>query len=337
MYLFPFDKIKKNSKLIIYGGGKVGYDYISQLLEVSFCELVSVIDKQSKTCMANKLFRVSDIDELNTKEYDYLLIAAKEITLREEIKQICLDRGIDKKKIVSTSPPFILLKDSGYYISQNQWWGAISYSQHGDDMMVLNIFRLLKIARPSYLDIGAHHPFNISNTTLLYQRGCRGINVEANPNLIQSFYEERPEDINICIGIGCKIGELPFYMIDKSSGRNSFDKEAVDSFVKRYPDLRISEVMKVPVITLDKLIDTYANGEFPDYLTIDIEGLDYDVLDSYDLNINGPKVITVEVEFAGGDMKNSIKQLLEKKGYFVYCRTGANVIFVKSIYRNALY
>lgn len=51
------------------------------------------------------------------------------------------------------------------------------------------------IKKPSYIDIGAHHPYEISNTAIFYMNGCRGVNVEANPNLIDEFYKERPDDI----------------------------------------------------------------------------------------------------------------------------------------------
>lgn len=71
------------------------------------------------------------------------------------------------------------------------------------------------IKKPSYIDIGAHHPYEISNTAIFYMNGCRGVNVEANPNLIDEFYKERPDDINICCGVGNHPGKMPFYMIDE--------------------------------------------------------------------------------------------------------------------------
>jgi hypothetical protein len=63
---------------------------------------------------------------------------------------------------------------------RDQWFGGRTYAQHGDDLAVLNIFKRLGIERPSYLDVGAYHPFDLSNTALLYERGSRGINVEPN-------------------------------------------------------------------------------------------------------------------------------------------------------------
>jgi hypothetical protein len=77
---------------------------------------------------------------------------------------------------------------------RDQKWGPTSYAQHGDDFQILNLFNLLGIDRPTYIDLGAHHPETISNTKLLYDRGSRGINVEANPNLFKAFESQRLGD-----------------------------------------------------------------------------------------------------------------------------------------------
>src|SRR5437763_16778861 len=65
----------------------------------------------------------------------------------------------------------------------DQGFGGRTYAQFGEDLIFLNIFALLGINTPSYIDVGAHHPVNISNTALLYERGCRGIKIDANPDL----------------------------------------------------------------------------------------------------------------------------------------------------------
>ena len=76
-----------------------------------------------------------------------------------------------------------------------------SYSQCGEDLIIAFLFRSLGIERPGYIDIGAHHPTYLSNTRLLYARGSRGINIEANPALIRRFRTQRPGDVNLNIGI----------------------------------------------------------------------------------------------------------------------------------------
>ena len=179
----------------------------------------------------------------------------------------------------------------------DQWYGDKSYSQHGEDLAIVNIFRLLENYRPSYLDVGAHHPTRISNTALLYSRGSRGVNVEANPNLIQAFKTQRPGDINLNVGVSVTSGVLPFYMIDKTSGRNTFNKSEAEQFVKDYPQFKISEILNINTLTLPQIVGQCPNGVFPDFLSIDIEGQDYGLLQSVDFSVSSPKVICVEVQF----------------------------------------
>lgn len=213
----------------------------------------------------------------------------------------------------------------------DQHFGCVTYSQHADDLIVLSVFTSMGIQQPTYLDIGAHHPFNISNTALLHERGCRGINVEANPNLFEAFLAHRPQDINLNVGVSAQSGGEPldFYMIDKWSGRNSFSKQMVDDFVKAYPQFQVTEVIKIPTMTVDDIIQKHAGGVFPDFLSIDVEGLDEEILRSVDYSVTRPKVICVETVSATGERGDAgIKTFLEEMGYLSLIRCGGNSIFV---------
>lgn len=205
----------------------------------------------------------------------------------------------------------------------DQRYGHITYSHCGEDLMILNLFELMRIQKPSYLDIGSHHPFTISNTALLYQRGSRGINVEANPNLMEAFRDHRPEDININMGISTQPGIMKFYMWDKTSGRNTFSQE----WSKR---LEVhTETIELPVTTMSYVIDTYFNSEYPDLLTIDIEGLDYDVLDQADFSKSSPKIVCAET-YQQDSLK--FKQMMFNKGFMFYSRHTVDSIFVHKDY-----
>lgn len=207
----------------------------------------------------------------------------------------------------------------------DQRYGHITYSHCGEDLMVVNLFELMGIEKPTYLDIGAHHPFNISNTALLYSRGSRGINIEANPNLMQEFYNHRLEDININIGIGRAPGLEKFYMWDETSGRNTFNPEWAEKLQVK------GGHMNLLVTTLNIIIQTICHGTFPDFLNIDIEGLDYEVLSSYDFSVTAPKIICVETN---DENREDFKKMLDEKGYFLYSRHNIDLIFVKKEYRD---
>ena len=218
----------------------------------------------------------------------------------------------------------------------DQCYGCKTYSQHGEDIVFLNIFKLIGCAKISWLDLGAHHPFNISNTALLYEHGHRGINIEANPNLAPAFQEHRPEDINLQVGVGEKAGTMNFYLIDKYSGRNSFSKHAAVDFVRAYPQFKITEIIEIPVMTVADILKQCGRETFPDLLSLDVEGLDEKIILSLDLKQDGPKVICVEDNDRPDNTASPLRDHLAAQGYFPYYRAGVNILFVREKYRPLL-
>lgn len=134
------------------------------------------------------------------------------------------------------------------------------------------------------------------------------------------------------IGISDKPGNLEFYCIDEYSGRNTFDRKTAEKFVLENPEFKIREVKTVEVKTINDIIRQYANGVYPDLLSIDIEGLDYRVLSSADFSKSFPKVICAEITQL--NMGENICELLESRDYIPYTCTVGNIIFIhKSVYR----
>ncbi len=218
----------------------------------------------------------------------------------------------------------------------DQWYGCKTYSQHGEDIVFLNIFKLIGCEKITWLDLGAHHPFNISNTALLYERGHRGINVEANPNQAENFAIHRPEDINLQVGVGEKPGVLKFYLIDKFSGRNSFSKSSAEQFVRDYPAFKIEEVIDIPVITVPHILKQCGRETYPDLLSLDVEGLDEKIILSLDLRKDGPKIICVEDNDRRDNSSSPLRQHLDAQGYFPYYRAGVNILFVQKKFASVL-
>lgn len=216
----------------------------------------------------------------------------------------------------------------------DQFFGDKTLSQHGEDLLLINIFHLLGIAHPSYLDIGAHDAKNISNTALLYERGSSGTLVEPSPTMFQRLVAARPRDLVIETGVGPEISTMPFYMIDATSGRNTFDKAVAEKFCHDHPEFSIREVIEVTVVTLDFLFSRMkANGRgMPDLLSIDAEGLDEAILRSASFWGQGPKVICAEIEKVSFDLNIH----MELEGYFPLVRIVSNMIWVKHEYRKVL-
>jgi FkbM family methyltransferase len=206
-----------------------------------------------------------------------------------------------------------------------------SYSQSGEDLIVKYIFDVLGISRPSYMDIGAHHPYYLSNTALFYELGSRGINIEPDPTLMQAFLQHRKEDRNLNIGIAETKGVLDFYIINNPV-LNTFSREEAENYYME-GDYRIVDEKKVPVNTIQSVLTEYCNGQCPEFLTIDAEGVDEVVLKSLDLARNFPIVICVEtISFSNtgkGEKNHALIDFIRSQGYLLYADTYINSIFVR--------
>lgn len=205
-----------------------------------------------------------------------------------------------------------------------------SYAQCGEDRILAFIFHVLRIDRPSYLDIGAHHPYMLNNTYIFYKQGSRGISIEPDPSLFSAISKARPKDINLQIGINTQKGELPFYLMDVPT-LNTFSESEARKYCEESQH-RIVQTIKVQVDTVSNVINTYHAGIFPDLLTIDAEGMDEIILDSIEFSRAKPLVIcaeTLEYTRIGTPRKNSaIAERLSRHGYFAYADTYINTIFV---------
>ncbi len=220
-----------------------------------------------------------------------------------------------------------LLRRRTSYIS----YSKTSYSQCGEDLLVQYIFNLRGIRKPSYLDIGANHPYFISNTALFYRKGSRGINIEANPLLHDAFMKHRPNDVNLNIGISDKEEELDFYIMSDNT-LSTFSKDECNQLIASGKTLY--KVEKVKLTTISNILEQYCNGVFPDFLSIDIEGFDFQILKSIDFSKSSPKVICVEAaEYSptgAGARRNELIDFLVGKGYYEYANTNLNAIMVKN-------
>jgi FkbM family methyltransferase len=206
----------------------------------------------------------------------------------------------------------------------------ISFSQCGEDLIVQYIFNLRNVVKPSYLDIGANHPFFLSNTALFYEKGSRGINIEANPELLDNFKNFRREDINLNIGVSNKEDELDFYIMSDNT-LSTFSIDECNAMVLNGKVLK--EVKKIKLITISDILERYFMGRFPDFLSIDVEGMDLQILKSIDYEHETPKVICVEAaEYSpkgSGARRSELIDFLVSKGYYEYANTNLNAIMVK--------
>lgn len=215
----------------------------------------------------------------------------------------------------------------------------LAYAQSGEDLIMARLFYKENITKPTYLDIGANHPSYISNTYYFYIRGSSGICIEPNPSLFKKFKKVRPLDTVLNIGVGVtEEQEADFYMFpDYAHGLSTFSrKEALywqEVGMDKIGKINFEKVLKVPLLPVNTIIQRYFNV-IPDFISIDIEGLDLEILQSIDFNLYRPLVFCVETLGYDANQKeykkSEIIEYLIEKDYRVYADTGINTIFIRN-------
>lgn len=209
---------------------------------------------------------------------------------------------------------------------RDQHYGHVTYSQHGEDLVVVNLFALLGIDHPSYLDIGCHHPVNISNTYLLYTRGSRGVAVDANTELMGLWALSRPEDKFLAMGVDVSAGTSVYYRYDAMSGRNTMSAMEVARVINAKEMSRLSDQIIVPTTTLNGIVSQHCDGKWPHFLSLDAEGMDMALLTHAQFGPdNAPTIICVE---ARKEETLVWSDFLADRGYVIETRMGENLIAI---------
>jgi FkbM family methyltransferase len=207
--------------------------------------------------------------------------------------------------------------------AEHDWdrWGFMSYSQEGEDMVLWFLCRYQR--EGFYVDVGAHHPVRLSNTCHFHCLGWRGINIDADPNAIEAFRRARPNDVNINVGVAGEPGELKFFRYHEPSF-NTFEEELVKERAKTGFGGDIAEVSRVKVLPLSQILHEHLEPRQQiDLMTVDVEGMDLEVLRSNDWEDFRPKFILVEcygVDLAGIQEDATVK-FLNGLGYSGVAKT----------------
>lgn len=169
-------------------------------------------------------------------------------------------------------------------------YGLVSYSQEGEDMILRRLFETQQCG--FYVDVGAHHPQRFSNTYYFYRHGWSGINIDAAPGSMKLFDRLRPRDINVEAAIDKETREIPYFMFNEPA-LNTFDEKLAES--KNKTSFRIEKTVKLRTTRLKDLLDEYLPaGQTIDFISIDVEGFDLNVLESNDWVRYRPHCIIVE-------------------------------------------
>lgn len=198
-------------------------------------------------------------------------------------------------------------------------YGVMAYSSEGEDLILRRIFG--RKQKGVYVDVGAHHPFRFSNTYLFYKKNWRGINIDPQPGMRALFNKYRPDDTNLEMGVSGVPQELT-YAIFNEPALNTFSAERVMEYTQK-PDYQVIDRKKVKTAPLADILDRYLPAGTPiDFITIDVEGMDLEVLRSNNWDKYRPSYVLVESQPYDIEKEDSeVFSFMREMGYSLFAKT----------------
>jgi len=191
------------------------------------------------------------------------------------------------------------------------------FAEFAEDVMVNRIFK--NYNEGIYIDVGAYHPYKSSLTYKLFKRGWRGMNIDLSKTSIDLFNIARPKDLNICCAISNKTEKKIYFENSPINQQNSLIRQN-----NKQKEIEI-EAYRLDELLLSK------NLQNPDYLNIDTEGNEMDVLEGIDFKKISPKLITIEENDFLKISKTDNKKVkyLNERNYILINIIGVTMFFYK--------
>jgi FkbM family methyltransferase len=206
----------------------------------------------------------------------------------------------------------------------------LSFSLEGEDCVLRELARFHNATRGFYVDVGAHHPTRFSNTAAFYSSGWRGINIDATPGSMQVFRKLRRGDVNIECAVSNAPGKRTFCVYNDPA-LNGIDCDRSEEL----RNTRFKLLNKIPIEAkqlceiLSRHIDRLPS---PNFLTVDAEGHDLEVLESNDWSRFPFEWVMTELESFDLTRASICPAVifLASKGYSLRAFTGRTGIFSRS-------
>ncbi len=211
------------------------------------------------------------------------------------------------------------------YFKHKTFFPKKTYSMLGEDLYTLKYFKNLD--KGFYVDVGAYHPFFWSNTQLLFQKNWEGINIDINPISVEIFNKARPNDYNINAAVSNKNKKYINYYTKNiiNTLSTTILSSAKTSFLNKDYNIRKAKCYKLNNI----ISKTKFKNRRIDFLNIDTEKSEVDVLKSLNFSKYKPKLICVEIHLKKNkELKSHSTYLfLKRKKYKIIWHKGFSFIF----------
>jgi len=193
------------------------------------------------------------------------------------------------------------------------WRAPAVFGPHGEDERIL---RFLGPAPGIFVDVGANHPIEGSQTYLLEKNGWTGLLIEPLEEMARELRRHRTSPVEqVACGAPANAGTEMRLLV---AGVHSTLKERVFE-----PSAVATGSRLVPVRTLDELLDKHAIRSV-DFLSIDVEGAEIDVLSGFSLETFTPRLVLLEDHVTHLSKHRHMSQ----RGYRLARRTGLNSWYV---------
>ncbi|HXT12898.1 MAG TPA: FkbM family methyltransferase [Candidatus Angelobacter sp.] len=169
-----------------------------------------------------------------------------------------------------------------------------------------------------FVEVGANHPTARSQTWFLESQGWSGVLIEPNPSFYELLREQRPKSQVFQVAVGKSGGEGEVNLRLAGAGLKGRSK------VRAEHEIQASDqVVRVKVTTLNQVLEQSGISQI-DFLSIDVEGMEFDVLAGFSFDKYRPRLFSIE-DFCFSFEK---KRFMRRLGYKLIRRVGYNNWYV---------
>lgn len=201
----------------------------------------------------------------------------------------------------------------------------MSYAVGGVDLVLKSILR--DVEAGAYLDVGANHPIDFSNTYLFYEKGWSGFAVDGNPEYRSDWSEIRPRDVFLNEIVSDSRKPVRFEIFPDPT-MSTIAQSTGERYRLKFKDLK-PKVVDVEATTIFDLYQSEIQNEVH-LLNIDIEGEELNALKGARLDAFRPGVICIEIKNVSvyDIHRNEIFRYIDGFGYRLIAKTPLDSIFV---------